>query len=177
MGEWTVPGCSAIPGQSVTRLKQASLSWSIVKNQFNIGVRQCLTCQILSWQEQILHMILAKRPRSDTEYKYYLPPANIFELYIADYSLMSPLLQERGKLALPNGSVMCWSMSVPQTYILQKFLLSLLQSNLPELQHDRVYLEYIIRIFIKFKYVRISACRQWEWSIIWNVCCDKQHID
>jgi hypothetical protein len=57
--------CPAVLGQSVIRLKQASSPWSIVKNQFNIGARLCLACQILSWQEQILHMILAKRPRSD----------------------------------------------------------------------------------------------------------------
>ena len=63
--EWTVPGGSAIPGQSVNRLTQAPMPCSDCKNQFNIGARLCLACQILSWQEQILHMILAKRPRSD----------------------------------------------------------------------------------------------------------------
>ena len=63
--KWTVPGGSVRPGQSVVWLKQASLPRPVRKNQFNIGARRCLACQILSWQEQILHMILAKRPRSD----------------------------------------------------------------------------------------------------------------
>ncbi len=63
--EWTVPGVSVRPEQSVVRLKQASSPWPSCKNQFNIAARQCPACQILSWQEQILHMILAKRPRSD----------------------------------------------------------------------------------------------------------------
>ena len=35
------------------------------KNQFNIGSRQSPACQIISWQKQILHMILAKRPKID----------------------------------------------------------------------------------------------------------------
>ena len=45
---WTVPGGSVRPGQSVDRLKQASLPSPKIKNQFNIGARQCPACQILS---------------------------------------------------------------------------------------------------------------------------------
>ena len=66
IGEWADPGGSAIPGQPVARTEQAPIPWPKFKNQFNIQVPQWGTFQILSWKEQILHMILAKRPRSDT---------------------------------------------------------------------------------------------------------------
>ena len=60
MMKWTVPGGSVRPGQSVVRLKQASLSRPRFKNQFNIGGRRCLPCQILSWQEQMKYLNLFK---------------------------------------------------------------------------------------------------------------------
>lgn len=47
-GRWTVPGGSVRPGQSGKWLKQASSPNPDVKNQFNIGARQCPACQILS---------------------------------------------------------------------------------------------------------------------------------
>ena len=61
------PGGSARPGQPVARTEQAPIPWPLFKNQFNIQVVLWTTFQILSWKEQILHMILAKRPRSDTD--------------------------------------------------------------------------------------------------------------
>ena len=64
-GEWADPGGSAIPGQPVARTEQAPIPWPSCKNQFNIQAPQWGAFQILSWKEQILHMILAKRPRSD----------------------------------------------------------------------------------------------------------------
>ena len=67
-GEWADPGGSAIPGQPVARTEQAPIPWPSCKNQFNIQVPQWGTFQILSWKEQILHMILAKRPRSDKSF-------------------------------------------------------------------------------------------------------------
>ena len=76
MVDWTVSGGSVRPVQSVVRLKQAFLPRPWIKNQFNIGGRRCLPCQILSWQEQILHMILAKRPRSDRTKNILSPHIN-----------------------------------------------------------------------------------------------------
>ena len=66
-GEWAVPSGSARPGQPVARTEQAPVPWPICKNQFNIQAARWAAFQILSWKEQILHMILAKRPRSDNE--------------------------------------------------------------------------------------------------------------
>ena len=62
---WADPGGSAIPSQPVARTEQAPIPWPRFKNQFNIQATQWVAFQILSWKEQILHMILAKRPRSD----------------------------------------------------------------------------------------------------------------
>ena len=62
---WADPGGTAIPGQPVARTEQAPIPWPRFKNQFNIQATRWVAFQILSWKEQILHMILAKRPRSD----------------------------------------------------------------------------------------------------------------
>ena len=63
---WADPGGAAMPGQPVARPVQAPCSRRVTKT--------CLIYwdpygpyQILSWQEQTLQTILAKRPRSDTE--------------------------------------------------------------------------------------------------------------
>ena len=49
------------------------------KNKINLGDRECRSFQRLNWKEQILHLILAKRPRrygllSDTLCNYYSVP-------------------------------------------------------------------------------------------------------
>ena len=67
---WADPGGSAIPGQPVARTEQAPIPWPRFKNQFNIQATRWVAFQILSWKEQILHMILAKRPRSDTDHRF-----------------------------------------------------------------------------------------------------------
>ena len=64
---WADPGGTAIPGQPVARMEQAPIPWPKFKNQINIQAIRWIAFQILSWKEQILHMILAKRPRSDKE--------------------------------------------------------------------------------------------------------------
>lgn len=49
LGEWAVPGSTAIPGQPVEKSEQAPASSPRCKNQFNIDVPRWGTYQILSW--------------------------------------------------------------------------------------------------------------------------------
>ena len=48
LGEWAVPGGTAIPGQPAEEPEQAPVSPPSSKNQFNIEVPQWGTYQILS---------------------------------------------------------------------------------------------------------------------------------
>ena len=48
LGEWAVPGGTAIPGQPVAKAEQAPDSSPSSKNQFNIEVPRWGTYQILS---------------------------------------------------------------------------------------------------------------------------------